>query len=191
MLSPARLTLAIDIHSQSYKLLRWIAEAVGTVGDHHDPGCRILHLPIHSTRSCLDRTPGRYHAGQPAERSGDAGGVHVAVVPAGRRCGCPVPARLVLSRIDDHTRGSLSAIRFLYAMRVFAVLSALLVSAGIVLALYVPLSFAAGAWLTSGALLVFAVAGRWIAVREARDLARGHESLELPAYRPQQPTSGA
>jgi hypothetical protein len=28
MLSPARLTLAIDIHSQSYQLLRWVAEAV-------------------------------------------------------------------------------------------------------------------------------------------------------------------
>ncbi len=66
---------------------------------------------------------------------------------------------------------------FLYGMRVFAVLSALLVSAGIVLALYVSLFFAAGAWLTSGLLLLFAVAGRWIAVREARGLARGHENL--------------
>lgn len=56
---------------------------------------------------------------------------------------------------------------FLYGMRLFAVLSALLVSAGIVLALYVPLFFAAGAWLTSGLLLLFAVAGRWIVVREA------------------------
>jgi hypothetical protein len=61
---------------------------------------------------------------------------------------------------------------FLYGMRVFAVLSALLVSAGVVLALYVPSSFAAGAWLTSGLLLLFAVAGRSIAVREARDQAR-------------------
>ena len=64
---------------------------------------------------------------------------------------------------------------FLYGMRVFAVLSALLVSAGIVLALYVPLFFAAGAWLTSGLLLVFAVAGRWIAVREASGLSRSRE----------------
>ena len=56
---------------------------------------------------------------------------------------------------------------FLYGMRMFAVLSALLVSAGIVLGLYVPLSFAAGAWIASGLLLLFAVAGRRIAVREA------------------------
>jgi hypothetical protein len=63
---------------------------------------------------------------------------------------------------------------FLYGMRMFAVLSGLLVSAGIVLALYLPFSFAAGAWLTSGLLVVFAVAGRWIALREARDLAHGH-----------------
>jgi hypothetical protein len=72
---------------------------------------------------------------------------------------------------------------FLYGMRMFAVLSALLVSAGIVLALYLPLSFAAGAWFTAGLLLLFAAAGRWIAVREARD----HENLELPADTPLQP----
>ena len=29
MLSQDRLTLAIDIHSQSYKLLRWVADAIG------------------------------------------------------------------------------------------------------------------------------------------------------------------
>ncbi len=29
MLSPDRLTLAIDIHSRSYKLLRWVADAIG------------------------------------------------------------------------------------------------------------------------------------------------------------------
>jgi hypothetical protein len=62
---------------------------------------------------------------------------------------------------------------FLYGMRMFAVLSALLVSAGIVLGLYLPLSFAAGAWLTSGLLLLFAVVGRGIALREARDLVLG------------------
>jgi hypothetical protein len=67
---------------------------------------------------------------------------------------------------------------FLYGMRMFAVLSALLVSTGFVLAQYVSLSFSAGAWLTSGLLIVFAVAGRWIAVREARELARGQERLE-------------
>jgi hypothetical protein len=58
---------------------------------------------------------------------------------------------------------------FLYGMRMFGVLAALLVSAGWALAQYLPLGFAAGAWITSGLLLVFAVTGRWIAVREARD----------------------
>jgi hypothetical protein len=57
---------------------------------------------------------------------------------------------------------------FLYGMRMFAVLCALLVSAGWMLALYVPLGFAAGAWITAGLLLVFAFAGRWVAVTEAR-----------------------
>lgn len=55
---------------------------------------------------------------------------------------------------------------FLYGMRMFALLTALLVSAGIVLALYLPLSFAAGAWVTAALLLTFAIAGRWVAARE-------------------------
>ena len=56
---------------------------------------------------------------------------------------------------------------FLYGMRMFAVLTALLVTAGIVLALYLPLTFAAGAWITAGLLLIFASAGRWLVAREA------------------------
>lgn len=55
---------------------------------------------------------------------------------------------------------------FLYGMKMFAVLTALLVTTGVVLALYVPLTFAAGAWITAGLLLSFAVAGRWVAARE-------------------------
>ncbi len=55
---------------------------------------------------------------------------------------------------------------FLYGMRMFAVLTALLVTAGIVLAMYLPLGFSAGAWLTSAVLLVFAFAGLWVADRE-------------------------
>lgn len=56
---------------------------------------------------------------------------------------------------------------FLYGMKMFAVLTALLVSAGVVLAMYVPASFPAGAWITAGLLLSFALAGRWVAAREA------------------------
>lgn len=57
---------------------------------------------------------------------------------------------------------------FLYGMRMFAVLCALLVSAGWVLALYLPLGFSAGAWITGVLLLVFALAGRWVAAAEAQ-----------------------
>ena len=56
---------------------------------------------------------------------------------------------------------------FLYGMKLFAVLCASLVSAGLGLALYAPPSFAVGAWVTSGLLLSFAFAGRWFALREA------------------------
>jgi len=59
---------------------------------------------------------------------------------------------------------------FLYGMRMFAMLTALLVTAGIVLAMYFPLGFSAGAWLTGGVLLVFAFAGRWVAARDAGNL---------------------
>jgi len=57
---------------------------------------------------------------------------------------------------------------FLYGMRLFGVLCALLVSAGLGLALYAPPSFAGGAWVTAGLLLAFAFAGRWLALRDAR-----------------------
>ena len=45
---------------------------------------------------------------------------------------------------------------FLYGLRMFALLTALLVSGGVVLALYLPLTFAAGAGITGGLLLTFA-----------------------------------
>jgi len=50
----------------------------------------------------------------------------------------------------------------------FAVLSAVLVSAGLWLAMQGAGGFAGGAWLTGGALLAFAVLGRALVAREAR-----------------------
>lgn len=55
---------------------------------------------------------------------------------------------------------------FLYGMRVFAILAALLVGGGILIALYWSSSFSAGAWYTGLILLVFALVGRVIALRE-------------------------
>lgn len=66
---------------------------------------------------------------------------------------------------------------FLYGMRMFAGLCALLVSAGLGLALYAPNAFSAGAWMTSGLLVGFAVAGWWTARREAEEL----ECIPAPA----------
>jgi len=48
----------------------------------------------------------------------------------------------------------------LYGMRMFYVLAGILVSAGVVLALYLPLSFSAGAWFTAAVLVLFAFLGR-------------------------------
>lgn len=55
---------------------------------------------------------------------------------------------------------------FLYGMRMFAVLAALLVGGGVLMAMYLPPSFPLGAWYTGVTLLLFAVAGRVIVQRE-------------------------
>ena len=54
---------------------------------------------------------------------------------------------------------------FLYGMWQFGVLGGALIAAGFVIGGYVPLPFPAGAWLTAGALLVFAFVGRSVARR--------------------------
>jgi hypothetical protein len=57
---------------------------------------------------------------------------------------------------------------FLYGMRMFAVLAALLVGGGTLIAMYFSASFSVAAWYTGGILLVFAQLGRTIANREYR-----------------------
>lgn len=51
---------------------------------------------------------------------------------------------------------------FLYGMRMFAALAALLLGGGVLIALYLADGFGVGAWFTGAVLLVFAVAGRQI-----------------------------
>lgn len=48
----------------------------------------------------------------------------------------------------------------LYGMRMFGVLTAILVAAGVTFALYIRVPFSTGAWFTAVVLLVFAVLGR-------------------------------
>ena len=57
---------------------------------------------------------------------------------------------------------------FLYGMRMFAVLAALLIGGGTVIAMYFSASFSIGAWYTGIVLLVFAALGREIVNREYR-----------------------
>jgi hypothetical protein len=57
---------------------------------------------------------------------------------------------------------------FLYGMRMFAVLAALLVGGGTLIALYFSASFSTGAWYTGTTLLVFAALGRMIVNHESR-----------------------
>jgi len=57
---------------------------------------------------------------------------------------------------------------FLYGMRMFAVLAALLVGGGVLIAMYFAYSFSIGAWYTAAILLVFAQLGRMIVNQEHR-----------------------
>jgi hypothetical protein len=57
---------------------------------------------------------------------------------------------------------------FLYGMRMFAALAALLVGGGIIIALYWSASFSVGAWFTGAVLMVFAFVGRTVMQSEFR-----------------------
>lgn len=63
---------------------------------------------------------------------------------------------------------------FLYGMRMFAVLTGLLVGGGVAIALYVSGSFGIGAWYTGLVLLVFAFVGRAIAASDPLRHADAH-----------------
>jgi hypothetical protein len=58
---------------------------------------------------------------------------------------------------------------FLYGMRMFGALAALLVGGGVILAMYWSNSFSVGAWYTSAMLVLFAGVGRASIRREARE----------------------
>jgi len=55
---------------------------------------------------------------------------------------------------------------FLYGMPQFAVLAGILISAGLLIGIYLPSSFALGGWLTAVTLLAFAFLGRRSALKE-------------------------
>lgn len=58
---------------------------------------------------------------------------------------------------------------FLYGMRMFAVMAAMVLSGGLVIAMYWSSGFSVGAWYTGAVLLVFARVGRWAVRRETGD----------------------
>jgi hypothetical protein len=60
---------------------------------------------------------------------------------------------------------------FLYGMRMFAVLAALVAGGGIVIAMYFSSSFSVGAWYTSAILVLFAGVGRALVRHEVRGVA--------------------
>lgn len=57
---------------------------------------------------------------------------------------------------------------FLYGMREFGFLAALLIGGGVTLGLFLPAPFSAGAWLGAACLMAFAFVGREVALGEER-----------------------
>jgi hypothetical protein len=57
---------------------------------------------------------------------------------------------------------------FLYGMRQFGILAAILIGAGIAIGLYLPAVFSLGGWFTAVVLLIFAFIGRSIVLRETK-----------------------
>lgn len=60
---------------------------------------------------------------------------------------------------------------FLYGMRMFAVLAAVVAGGGMAIAIYGSSSFSAGAWYTAAVLVLFAAVGRALVARELRGTA--------------------
>jgi len=58
---------------------------------------------------------------------------------------------------------------FLYGMRQFAVLAAVLIGAGVIIGMYFSSVFSLGGWFTSVVLLIFAFVGRSAVLRESRE----------------------
>ena len=55
---------------------------------------------------------------------------------------------------------------FMYGMAEFGALAALLIGAGLMLALYIPAPPSFGGWFTAGVLLIFAFVGRRAGLRD-------------------------
>jgi hypothetical protein len=60
---------------------------------------------------------------------------------------------------------------FLYGMRQFAALAAMLIIGGVGIGLYANNMFSLGGWAAAGAFIAFAFVGRGVALREERDIA--------------------
>ena len=57
---------------------------------------------------------------------------------------------------------------FLYGMRMFTVLAALLLGGGVIIAMYLSSSFSIGAWYTAIVLLIFAIMGKLLVDKERK-----------------------
>jgi hypothetical protein len=70
---------------------------------------------------------------------------------------------------------------FLYGMRMFAVMAALLLGGAVVIAMYWSSSFSLGAWYTGVVLVLFAGVGSWTVRREARQGPPNNTSQQTPS----------
>lgn len=154
-----------------------LAAAVGTWGS---PAAAIVALlvggtliyPLTTASLRLAGRPGSLPAGHPM--AGLAmqiaftvpAGLLVALAATGYREDWFFPAAMVI--VGAHYLPFV----FLYGMRLFAALSAILVVGGLTLAVWLPVPFAAGGWLGGGTLVVFAFLLRTSATASSRRTTR-------------------
>jgi hypothetical protein len=144
-----------------------------TRGDINPRLRRFLHLPGYSTAAAFNRRAGLAHKGHPPKGNPLSKlGMQIAfTLPMTMLLLVPVtefhlnlfyPAFLIL--LGAHYLPFV----FLYGMRIFIPLCAILVSSGIAIALYLPQSFCLGAWVGGLTLFVFAWIGRAVVQSESR-----------------------
>lgn len=56
----------------------------------------------------------------------------------------------------------------LYGMKMFGILAAILVSAGLMIGMYAPAIFSLGGWITASVLIIFAFIGKWLVRQEEK-----------------------
>src|SRR6185437_15695814 len=142
---------------------------------------RLFHFPVDATAFASDGRTFFAAERAPDDCFGHADSVHCALQSSAGRGGSIhhlswfYPACMIV--VGTHYLPFI----FLYGMRQFGALAGILISAGLVIGLYLPSSsFSFGGWLTAVTLLAFAFLERRTALKERADLAASPRQPLVP-----------